>query len=166
MLERLQTAARRHLPEWTLVAVGLGFLVVLAELLLTGHTKDEQVLGVAAALLGVGLAVAGLVTRGKPSAWVGMLMLVLSVSGLIGLASHAENRAEGAVGQARFERFERAEQDRLEMFGTSGRSEAGRALRPRRREVPPPLAPLSLSGLALMGAAAAWAREPQGPGKS
>lgn len=169
MLERLQMSARRYLPEWTLLAVGLGFVVLLAELLMTGHTEGDQAIGVVAALLGAALAAAGLVVRGRASVWVGVLMLALSVSGLVGMAEHAETRAEGAARRASIERFERGEREPIETFGARGGPEAGRAGRAgraglgRRRGAPPPLAPLSLSGLALMGAAATLARE---PGKS
>ena len=169
MLERLQMSARRYLPEWTLLAVGLGFVVLLAELLMTGHTKGSQAIGVAAALLGVALAAAGLVGPGRARVWVGVLMLVLSVSGLVGMAEHAETRAEGASRRAFAERFGPDERELLQTFGTRGGPEVGRAGREplrRRRAEPPPLAPLSLSGLALIGAAATFAREPDKSGAS
>jgi len=145
MLERLQTAAQRHLAEWTLIAVAAGFVTLLAELIMAGHTRGAQLIGVVASVAGIVLALAGLATRGKAAAWVGILMIVLSLSGLVGVAEHAEWRQERFARQERYQAFQT-----YQPYAARGE-----------RGAPPLLAPLSVTGLALIGAAATLAREPE-----
>lgn len=149
MMDRLQTAARQRLPQWTLAGVTLGFIVILAELALTGHTQGAQGVGVLASLGGIALTLAALWLPSHRLRAVVVLLAILSLSGLAGVALHAEERAEGAAKS-------RAEWATIEET-YEGRSGEAEAQRPGAGG-PPPLAPLSLSGLGLLGALATLGR--------
>ncbi len=122
-MERIRTRIRRALPQLLLIWAALGFMLLLAELLLTNHTGGERFLAPSASLVGLFLSLWGLL-RTSPKLVVALGLLLVAGVGLIGMAEHWEGDEGGEV----YERETEA--------------------------TPPPLAPLSLSGvaaLALMG---------------
>ncbi len=117
-----------------------GFALVVLELVITGHTEGNQIIGVVASVLGTVLVLAGLFTSGRVARWIAIALVVLSVTGVMGTLQHAQARS-AAIVEAAKEGEEREEAE----------SNA------------PPLAALSLSGLALMSALVIVARpEPRG----
>ncbi|WP_324715570.1 hypothetical protein U7230_09305 [Carboxydochorda subterranea] len=158
MLQRIQARARLHLPEWSLVLVGLGFLTVLAELLVTRHTDGPQIMAVVAALIGLLLAGAAFLLHGRAAVWAAVLLALLAISGPIGVAEHAQRRGfpPGFPSEGRFEQPEGFQRRSIPVARAQGLP----APSFRRREMPPPFAPLALSGLALFGAVATLARVP------
>ncbi|HRX02478.1 MAG: hypothetical protein KDI07_09190 [Anaerolineae bacterium] len=137
-----------------------GFAVLLAELLITNHTDGIQLVAVAASLIGMILAVIGLVASPKFRRVVAVLFLLLSVTGIIGVIEHNEGGEEG----------ERAQRPALTTSASGAVADVSLRLqggdtdndgpppgfgangfRPEGGSAPPPLAPLSLAGLALMG---------------
>ena len=98
----------------------------------------------------------GLFARGRARPLLGLLLLVLSLSGLIGVREHLE---EGG-GEAMRLPAQPSVQLVAYQAGASNEEKEGeeqgeaREVREERggESAPPPLAPLSLSGLALMGA--------------
>ena len=129
---------KKRFPEIVLLWSAASFFVLLLELLLTNHTEELQIVGVAAALAGTVAALAGL----GPSAlrWAALVVLVfVALAGAAGTLVHwregAEERAEYAY-----------EYDEDEVY------EEGEG-------APPPLAPLGLSGTALLAGLAILARD-------
>ncbi|BAS29317.1 hypothetical protein [Limnochorda pilosa] len=176
MLDHLQAAVTRRLADWVLVLVGGGFLVLFLELILTGHTEGVQLVGVVGSLAGLLLSLAGLKLSGRGPLRVAALMLLLGLTGLAGTFLHAEERLDGSEragrpgvlaaqslsGAAAAEEVRAGERDGRARLGEMDarepyEPEAAEA-RERRGSVPPPLAPLSLSGLALLGAVGSAAR--------
>jgi hypothetical protein len=102
------------------VLLTAGFIMVVLELVLTGHTEGTQLVGVIASLLGAVLVGGALFVSAKVRMWIAGALVVLSLSGLTGVAQH---------------------------FSFGPGAPAGEA-----NENVPPLAPLSLAGLALMSA--------------
>lgn len=103
-----------------LVMLAVGFAILMLELVLTGHTEGIQLVGVIASLLGAILVGGALFVSAKVRMWIAGALVVLSLSGLTGVAQHYLNGPGAAAGEA--------------------------------NENVPPLAPLSLAGLALMSA--------------
>lgn len=116
----LQSLSRRHLSLILLLLLLGGFAMLLAELLVTGHVEGIQNVAVIASAVGAAAVAAGLFVKGTVRHVVALLLLVLTISGLMGVRQHFESTG---------------------------------------RETPPPLAPLSLSGLALMGAVVLLAKQ-------
>lgn len=145
-----------------MLMLAAGFAILLAELLLTNHTDGIQLVAVVAAVAGLIFILAGLFVRGRAATVVAVLLLLLSVTGLIGTFEHLEEG--GGEG-------ERASVPRVEAVGNQqvslrldddeeneGAERAGGEQEAREGEEgesegnPPPLAPLSLAGLSMMGA--------------
>lgn len=131
-----------------------GFVVLLAELLLEQHWEGVQLVGPIAAGLGLVLTLVSLV--GRRGLAVVVTFLVISLSGLFGTAQHFEERTEpreGPPGQAAVGAVQVADT----AAPPTDTGPEGSPSRPpdgeRRGGGPPWLAPLSLSGLALLGAA-------------
>jgi len=170
----LQTMVRRNLFNLLLAFLLGGFGMLLAELLLTNHVGGTQNVAIVASSVGAIAIFLGFWAKGVLRHLLVLLLLALSLSGLLGVREHLEEGREGsetyvpaAVTAARPAGYQRIgsgagvdvertpqqpdeehEDDmRDEEYEDSmrGESEDGEA-------VPPPLAPLSLSGLALMGA--------------
>ena len=133
-----------------LLAVG-GFVMILAELLLSDHVDGIQLVGVIASVVGLILGVAALFLTGRQARNVlAILFVVLSISGVIGVLQHADARGDeageavlsGSTATPGYESVSLRAQEENEAEGRGGEGET----------VPPPLAPLSLSGLAFLGA--------------
>ena len=160
---RLQAMIRRNLFNILLALLLGGFGMLLAELLMTNHVDGIQNVANVASLVG-GIAIfLGFFAKGMFRHLLALLLLVLSLSGLLGAWEHQEGRIGEearmpAAMTARSEEFRtissRADVDAVRTLQQADDEEEERE--DGRREggegAPPPLAPLSLSGLAIMGA--------------
>ena len=147
-----------------------GFVVLLAELLLTDHTQGIQMVAVLASVAGILLGLAALFFKGTGRLAVAALFLALSITGIVGVWEHTEARGgeeeafrrpspsafqlvsnplqESNEGNERGESGEGGERNEQGEFREGpGRGESEEAV--------PPLSPLGLSGLALIGAVVA-----------
>lgn len=169
-MTELRTFLRRHLISLLLLSVAGGFLMLVAELILVNHTNGIQLVAVVASIAGVILALAGLVTRGTLRTIVAVLFVLLAVSGLVGTAEHLEGGEEGAEAVVPAQIESAAQPGAASNVSYSpdtnvtqyrlnqeGEEERERGEREGAEGTPPPLAPLSLSGLALLGALATFA---------
>lgn len=146
----LKRVVRQYFYTILLLVTAGGFVMFAAELLLTGHTEGDQMVGVIASVIGLILALAALfLTSPQIRNVLAILFIVLSISGLIGVLEHAAARGEegeeamNAADAAGYQPVSLRVQEEDEREGEArGESEA----------VPPPLAPLSLSGFSLLGA--------------
>ena len=140
-------------PEVVGVMVAGGFALTLGELLLMGHTEKSQNLAVLMTAAGMLATVVGLVAAPRFRKLFAGLLIVVAAGGLFGVYEHLEEGMEhkekaAKASQERAQAVQLADVDRSdrghgehEKGGHDGDEEHG----------PPPLAPLSVSGLALMG---------------
>ena len=162
----LQAMVRRNLINILLVLLLGGFAMLLAELLITNHVDGIQNVANVASLVGGVAILLGFFAKGTFRHLLVLLLLVLSLSGLLGAWEHLESR-EG--GEARVPAAIAARQDGYQTISNGAGADVERTLQQEGEEnesgeggergernggegTPPPLAPLSLSGLALMGA--------------
>lgn len=148
-----QTFVQRRYHALLLGLIGVGFLLMLAELIGYQHFQGLQLLGTAATAVGAAAAFLGIrATGGLRRALVGVFLL-LALVGLLGTWEHNEDRLGGE------ERRPPAAQ--LSQGGQAGQTgQGGQAGQPGPdgpgrggfRMAPPPLAPLSLAGFCLLGA--------------
>lgn len=176
LMQNLENLVRRHLSALLLLSLAGGFIVLLAELLITNHVDGIQNVAVIAAAVGAVAVLAGLFVKGTIRHLVVLLLLVLTLTGLVGTWQHFESNRDdeasrptplAAVEQggyqtiaARSGAVERTPQQEAQENETrAGDREGERG----DKGAPPPLAPLSLSGLTLMGALVLLAKrdEPQ-----
>lgn len=161
-MKAIQGFTRRHFVTILLLFVAGGFFTTLAELILTGHTMGPQLIGVVASALGIVLAALGIFAAGKLRITTVILFLVLAFSGVMGMAQHLLNRGpEGAMAEVQVadETWQPVANQTDVASGAAaaplqdgdGTGERAFPGGPPNAE-PPPLAPLALSGLALMGA--------------
>ena len=158
-MSKLQRFLAQRQDTILLLLLAGGFAVVLGELVLYQHWDGTQLIGFSATVVGMLAVLAGIFVKGTLRTVIGLLLVVLSISGLIGAREHLE----AAKGEAMSPRPALVQQSTLagaqeiayrpgglaqeeEEEGEEGEGGEGG------EEVPPPLAPLSLSGLALMGA--------------
>ncbi|MFZ4849863.1 MAG: hypothetical protein ACOYL7_12110 [Caldilinea sp.] len=133
-----------------------GFAVLLGELVLYRHWEGSQQIGLVATAVGLAVMLLGLFARGRLRPLLGLLLLALSLSGLMGVREHLE---EGGGEAARL-----PAQASLQLVAyqagpsSEEKEEEGEVRGERGESAPPPLAPLGLSGLALMGAVILLAR--------
>lgn len=146
-MNRIQLFVQKQFTNLLLLFIAGGFLMLVAELLLTGHTRGIQLIAVAASGTGIALALAGLFSRGKVSNFVAIAFLLLSLTGLLGVSEHLEEGGGEREGVAAVQaaRSTNATNTRINFQQEPGFRPGGR------RNTPPPLAPLSLAGLSLLG---------------
>jgi hypothetical protein len=135
---------------WLLIG---GFLILLTELLLTHHTDGIQLVAVVTTVLGALLCVAGLLVNGRMRLSLAVIFLLLSVTGLFGAFEHLEGdegREAHFVGTALAAPIQEGDEANDAAKPSVGNTQFTR----RAGSTPPPLAPLSLSGLSLLGAVA------------
>ena len=160
MANKLQSFVRANFHQILMLLLAGGGLMVLGELLWTGHTDGMQLVGVIASAVMVVLAIVGLFAHGTLRLTLAVLFVLLSITGLVGVLEHNEAEGEGeanvpalVIGRAdagmmpisyRSEALQQEDEagEANEASGAEGGGESA----------PPPLAPLSLSGLALMSA--------------
>jgi hypothetical protein len=153
----VQTFVQRRSYELLLGLVGVGFLVLLAELIGYRHFEGLQLIGTGATVVGAAAAFLGIrASAGLRRALAGVF-LVLALVGLLGMWEHNEDRLGGEerrppaaqVGQG-------GQGGQAGQGGQVGPGGQGRQGGPGGfggfRMPPPPLAPLSLSGFCLLGA--------------
>ena len=148
----------KHFITLILAFTAGGFVFLLLELLLESHWEGTQLIAPIAAGLGLVLTLFSL--AGRRGLAVVVMFLVLSVSGLFGTFQHFEERSEpreGPPNRATISAVQVADMEAPPAAagpeGTfDGPPDGGRG-----GGGPPWLAPLSLSGLALLGAAATLA---------
>ncbi|KGQ22542.1 hypothetical protein [Thermus filiformis] len=150
----MRETLRERFPEMVVLFVALGFFVTLAELLLMGHTEGVQAVAPLAAGVGVVGAGLGLVAP-RARSWALALLLGVSLAGLFGLVQHLEEGLEGKEG-LRPGAFRLVDEEGAYYPGGYEEYEKDE----KGEGAPPPLAPLSLAGLGLLGAAALWVRRP------
>lgn len=156
----MRSRVSEYLPELILIANAGAFAVLLAELLIMEHTDGIQRVAPATAAIGMGLCVVAVVLPARLRLAPAILLAALSLTGIIGFAQHMDERDDGFAGL--FQSNE-DDDDRDDNSGRGNRDDD------RDRddddddddEEPPPLAPLGLSGTALLSAIAAFA----GPGR-
>jgi hypothetical protein len=144
-MRTLQRFVERHLYKLIMLLLTAGFAMLFVELLLDGHTDGVKLIGVFAAVLGLLLGLVALFAQGALRYGLMALFLLLSVSGLVGTYEHYEERGEEAAAPAWIASVP-ATQRTISLRADEtqeGEAEEG---------TPPPLAPLSLSGLSLMAA--------------
>ncbi|MDW8018137.1 MAG: hypothetical protein RMI36_09965 [Thermus sp.] len=156
MREMLQ----KRFPDLVVLFVVLGCFATLAELLLMGHTEGIQLLAPVAAGLGAMAAGLGLLLPLSEPLAVGVLLLV-SLAGLVGTAEHwAESLSASRPAMVQLVDEEGEAYPALPQ-GEGATQEGGEGSGQEGGEAtPPPLAPLSLSGLGFLGALALLARRP------
>ncbi len=159
-MEQIAGWIRKNFPEVVLAGAAGGFLMILAELIITDHLDGIQLVAVVASVIGLVVSAAGFLLRGAASRAGAILLVLLSISGLVGAFEHYEEGQEEATatqhGLAVGQEYRYIDSDKEDEESVSGEEgEEGEA-------VPPPLAPLSLSGLALLGAMAMLARSDAG----
>ena len=142
------TVLSRRFADLVLVGAAVGFLVILAELLLMEHWDGLQRLAPAAAAAGAAACLLAVIVHGRARYALAAFLGVLSLAGFYGFYLHMEER--GGFSARAF--------DEGSPQGTPGPDGE------QRRGGPAPLAPLSVAGTALLGslASAAGARE-RGP---
>lgn len=149
-MSTIQTFVQRRSASLMLLLISGGYVMLLAELLLINHTKGPQLVGVIASSAGLLLTLIALFVSGKARNWVALLLVVLSVSGLLGTFKHNEalnaeptTAAVTMTADGLNQPIAYSLQAAPDAEGSGGDKSAV-----------PPLAPLSLAGFALMGAVA------------
>ncbi len=156
-LTQIQARLRTNLASLLLVFVSAGFLFLLAELLLAGHTEGIQLVAVAASVLGALSGFVGLFARGRLRYVLVVLFLLLSLTGIIGVIEHNEGRFEGKEAAAAPVLVQADSGYTLTAYHADRGEDEGEEGE-REGEEAPPLAPLSLSGLSALGAVALLAK--------
>lgn len=144
------------LPQIILAANAGAFAVLLAELIILEHWDGIQRLAPVTAAAGIVLCGAAIVLPARMRIVPGVLLFALSATGLVGFTQHMDER-DGGFGSL----FSSDDDDDDD---NSGRGNS----RDRDRDddeddddaEPPPLAPLGLSGTALLSAIAALSAAP------
>lgn len=178
-MQKLEGVVRHQLVNILLLFLLGAFAMLTAELLLTSHVDGIQNVAVIASVVGAVAALAGFFVKGTLRHLVVLVMVVLSLSGLLGAWEHLESRQGGeasapgarvayvtgsyqAVAYQANPLQQEGEENEAEENGErneAGGSEREGGEREGGEGAPPPLAPLSLSGLALMGAAVLLAKQ-------
>lgn len=168
-MEQIAGWIRKNFPEVVLAGAAGGFLMILAELIITDHLDGIQLVAVVASVIGLVVSAAGFLLRGAASRAGAIVLVLLSISGLVGAFEHYETSQEEAtatqhglaVGQE-YRYIDSDDQDEDNAAGEEGEAGAEGEEGEEGEAAPPPLAPLSLSGLALLGAMAMLARSDAG----
>ena len=90
----LQVTIRRYLTPILLLLLAGGFLVVLGELYLYHHWRGTQLIGFSATVIGLVAVLLGLFAKRGFRLGLAVLLVLISVSGLIGTWEHFESRSE------------------------------------------------------------------------
>ncbi len=152
-MNKLSTWTGKHFVTLILVFTAGGSVFILAELLLERHWEGVQLIAPVSAGVGFILALFALARRGTLP--VAVLFLALSATGLYGTLEHFEERTEsGPPAQAASTSTSPAAQLVRNVGAPADGEFAGP---PGVGSAPPWLAPLSVSGSALLGGAATLA---------
>ncbi|MBM3268031.1 MAG: hypothetical protein FJZ01_10330 [Candidatus Sericytochromatia bacterium] len=153
-MKDLLTTVRERFPQLVIAGVLLGFALILAELVLIEHTEKKQLVAIGATLLGAAAAGAGLAA---PAGFRGAIAVALVFAGLAGIPGTVLHYAEA---REEAEKRLRKGAESLLPGGPAHASEEHEEDEKKKKEHhgPPPLAPLSVTGLGLLGALAVLAR--------
>ena len=135
---------QERFPQVVGVMVAGGFALTVGELLLMNHTEKAQLIGVAMSGVGMVAALLGVVTPHRFRKLLLALLIVVAGSGLFGV----------------FEHFEEAQEHREKAQKAVAAALArGEEPDPKaKKQDPPPVAPLSVTGLAMLGGLGLLAR--------
>ncbi len=143
---------QERFPEMVAVMVAGGFALTLGELLLMNHTEKSQNIGVVLTGIGMVAVALGVMVGPRLRKVLAGLLIVVAAGGLFGVYEHLEEAQEHR------EKAERARQEsglvvQKADYDAHEGEEASEHREGKKEEKhgPPPLAPLSVSGLALMG---------------
>jgi len=157
-LKAQQQGIRENFPAVVLAMVAGGFALTVVELLMMHHTEGKQLIGVAATGVGALLALVGIWAKGGAKTLLVGTFAVLALSGVFGMVEHLEGEEEEREGF----RWQQPAQAWLTShtvaFADEERHEREEEEGEKGEHGPPPLAPLSVTGLALLGAAALIAK--------
>lgn len=143
-MSKLQGFLGRQQDTILLLLLTGGFAVILGELALYQHWEGIQLVGLIATVVGLLAVLAGIFLKGTGRTVAGLLLVVLAISGLMGMRQHADAAAQAQAPRPALVQGETGVQE------IAYRPAA--PAQPAGETTPPPLAPLGLSGLALMGA--------------
>ena len=158
-MQAVYRAIEKHFYTILMLMLAGGFAILLTELLVTAHTDGIQLVAVVASVAGLVLVLAALFVRGRAAVTVAVLLFLLSATGLFGTYEHLESAGEEGE-RATIQSVESGgyqpvafHQDDDDKAPTASESSVRSERRPEGGAgTPPPLAPLSLAGLSLMGA--------------
>lgn len=144
-------------PDLVLASVIAGCALLIVEMLIGGHTRGDQRIGLIVAAFGMAVGAVSTVlvaTRWRMPAAMRALVLagwaILVLGGLVGTWKHISGDDEGGEGGEAF--AVSAVADWLPVLPAEEEGEGGEGGQGARKT--PPLAPLSLSGLGMIGALA------------
>ncbi len=147
-MSKLEGWVQRRLAALLLWLLAGGYIMLLAELVITSHLDGVQLVAVGASAIGLVLTLTALAVGRNGRYIIAVLLLILSVTGLLGTYQHYEARAgEGDEAAAPAYVAGAPANQSVALRAQAEAEDEGEA-------VPPPLAPLSLSGLSLMAALA------------
>lgn len=147
----MRQSLQRYLPELVLLASAGAFAVLLAELIILDHFEGVQNIAPAAATAGIVLCVLAVVLRGRGAVVVAALFALIALAGVIGVYRHLDER-EGSLSLSivttafAHDGDDHDEDDDHDHDDDEDHDHE-----------PPPLAPLGLSGSAMLSALAALA---------
>lgn len=159
-MQTVQNFVQKNLFSLLLLVTAGGFAMLLAELLLMGHTHNTQQIALIAAAAGLLLALVGMIAKGKLRYLLVILFLALSASGLYGAVEHIEGREHRAeevhgltITVTGGEDGEKEEAEHSsKATADEEEEELGDELLEEFTAFPPALSPLALSGFAALGA--------------
>lgn len=144
-MKALQDFVQKNLFTLLLLLIAGGFVMLLVELVLMGHTSGTQFVAVVACVAGLIFAIGGLFANGNIRHLLVVLFLLLSISGLYGTLEHTEKREE---------RIAETTGVTITAIGSDEGEELGEELVGEFQTFPPALSPLGLSGFSALGAVA------------
>lgn len=148
-----KTWIQAHFPQLVLGLVAGGFALTLVELLWMHHTEDTQLVAVGATLAGALLSLVAVWARGGFKLLLAGSLGLVAVTGLVGTVMHFEEAMEHASGPGRAVAWVQSQ-----TFAWADEDEQEGEAKGEEEEGLPPLAPLSVTGLAMLGALAAVVR--------
>lgn len=151
-----KTWIQAHFPQLVLALVAGGFALTLVELLWMNHTEDNQLVAVGATLAGALVSLVAVWARGPLRTVLAGVLGVVALTGLVGTAMHLEELGEHAAFPGRAVAWV---QSQTLAWADADEEEAEGGAEGHEEEGVPPLAPLSVSGLAMLGALAAFSRQ-------
>lgn len=161
-MQGLQEMIRRRVFTLLLLLLAGGFIVLLAELLWTGHTEGIQIVAVIAGITGWVLTGLGAVLKRSAGPVLAAILLLLSLTGLLGTFEHLEEGEEAVGALPALAAHSGARTVTVAYRADSVQESEPREGREPGKTPPLPLAPLSLAGLSIMAAVVLLGRPPEG----
>ena len=144
-MKGLQDFVQKHLFTLLLLLIAGGFVMLLVELILMGHTEGTQLVAVVACAIGLIFTIGGFFANSKMRHLLVVLFLLLAISGLYGTLEHTEKREE---------RVAETTGVTITASGSDEGDALGQELVGEFQTFPPALSPLGLSGFSALGAVA------------